>query len=144
MAVILVWGAQYVGEKLNNKVTRRWSNTVINVIANGWNRLAFYLLDWVSTRPALYTLAAALCQRRLFVMLSRVARGHLFKKEVWHFAGKCKKKTVLDYYYYYYYYGSLHFYLLHRLPFGFRTIAGWQKRENMYRDSTVRQLNHSE
>ncbi|CAH3159392.1 unnamed protein product [Porites lobata] len=30
------------------------------------------------------------------------------------------------------------------LPFGFRTIAGWQKRENMYRDRTVRQLNHSE
>ena len=80
MAVILVWGAQYVGEKLNDKVTRRWSNTVINIIVNGWNRIAFYLLDWVSTRLALYTLAAALCQCRLFVMLSRVARGHLLKK----------------------------------------------------------------
>ena len=25
-----------------------------------------------------------------------VAHGHLFTKEVWHFAGKCKKKTVLE------------------------------------------------
>lgn len=42
MAVILVWGAQYVGEKLNDKVTRRWSKTVIDIIENGWNRLAFH------------------------------------------------------------------------------------------------------
>ena len=85
MAVILVWGAQYVGEKLNDKGTRRWSNTVINIIhpliiENGWTRLAFHLLDWVSTRPALHMLAAALWQCRLFVMLPGVARGHLYKK----------------------------------------------------------------
>ena len=85
MAVILVWGAQYVGEKLNDKGTRRWSNTVINIIhpliiENGWTRLAFHLLDWVSTQPALHMLAAALWQCRLFVMLPGVARGHLYKK----------------------------------------------------------------
>ena len=56
--------------------------------------------------------------------------------------GGAKKRQSLTICYYYYYYGYLHFYLLHRLPFGFRTIAGWQKRENMYQDSTVRQLSH--
>lgn len=46
MAVILVWRAQYVGEKLNDKVTRRWSNTVINITENGWTRLAsIYLTE---------------------------------------------------------------------------------------------------
>ena len=94
---------------------------------------------------------SALWECRLFVILPHVAPGHLFTKDVWHFAGKWKKKTVLcsswlvhDYYYDYYYYGYLHFYLIHRLPFGFRTIAGWQKKENMYQGSTVRQPSLSE
>lgn len=66
MAVILVWGAQYVGEKLNDKVTRRWSNTVLNIIENEWTRLAFHLLEWVITRPALHTpLTRSQCSVRM-------------------------------------------------------------------------------